>query len=81
MFELSHTISITENVVKVCDEPLRCLRCHEYGELVAVGNDRGTAFLVEFSENLAIPSKNDKALLTAVSVCLYKDSGSWYKHV
>uniref|UniRef100_A0A1B6H019 Dynein intermediate chain 3, ciliary n=1 Tax=Cuerna arida TaxID=1464854 RepID=A0A1B6H019_9HEMI len=52
--------------VKVCDEPLRCLRCHEYGELVAVGNDRGTAYLVEFSENLAVSAKNDKALLTAM---------------
>ncbi|XP_060520250.1 dynein axonemal intermediate chain 2 isoform X2 [Cylas formicarius] len=52
--------------VKVCDEPLKCLRAHEMGRLVAVGNQRGTTYLVEFSENLAVSNKNDKLLLTAM---------------
>lgn len=54
--------------VKVCDEPLRCIRTHEMGRLVAVGNQKGTSYLVEFSENLSSSNKNDKMLLTAVSI-------------
>ncbi|XP_071452018.1 dynein intermediate chain 3, ciliary [Hetaerina americana] len=50
--------------VKVCDEPLRSLRVHEGGQLVAIGNDVGTTYLVELSENLAITHRNDKPLLT-----------------
>lgn len=57
--------------VKVCDEPLRCLRTHDMGRLVAVGNQKGTTYLVEFSENLAMSNKNDKAVLTAVSILFY----------
>lgn len=52
--------------VKVCDEPLKCIRTHEMGRLVAVGNQRGTTYLVEFSENLSIAQKNDKAFMTQV---------------
>lgn len=52
--------------VKVCDEPLRCLRTHEMGRLVAVGNQKGTTYIVEFSENLSMSNKNDKMLLTAM---------------
>lgn len=54
--------------VKVCDESLKTLRTHDMGRLVAVGNKRGTIYLVEFSENLASSNKNDKALLTAVRI-------------
>nr|CAH7769273.1 unnamed protein product [Callosobruchus chinensis] len=36
------------------------------GRLVAVGNQRGTTYLVEFSENLSVCNKNDKMLLTAM---------------
>ncbi|XP_046403113.1 dynein intermediate chain 3, ciliary-like isoform X2 [Ischnura elegans] len=50
--------------VKVCDEPLRSMRVHESGQLVAIGNDVGITYLVEFSENLAINHKNDKPMLT-----------------
>lgn len=53
--------------VKVCDERLRRIRTHDMGRLVAVGNQKGTTYLVEFSENLSSSNKNDKALLTAVS--------------
>lgn len=54
--------------VKVCDEKLRRIRTHDMGRLVAVGNQKGTTYLVEFSENLSSSNKNDKALLTAVSL-------------
>ncbi|PSN32085.1 Dynein intermediate chain 3 [Blattella germanica] len=52
--------------VKVCDYQLRCLRVHDQGQLVAVGNNLGTSYLVEFSENLATTGRNDKMLLTAM---------------
>lgn len=52
--------------VKVCDESLTCLKTHELGRLIAVGNQKGTIYLVEFSENLSISNKNDKMLLTAM---------------
>ncbi|GJQ68712.1 hypothetical protein Trydic_g17247 [Trypoxylus dichotomus] len=52
--------------VKVCDESLKTLRTHDLGRLVAVGNKKGTTYLVEFSENLASSNKNDKSLLTAM---------------
>ncbi|XP_050305470.1 dynein intermediate chain 3, ciliary [Anthonomus grandis grandis] len=52
--------------VKVCDEKLRCIRTHDMGRLVAVGNQKGTTYLVEFSENLSVSNKNDKMLLTAM---------------
>lgn len=54
--------------VKICDEPLTCLRTHDMGRLVAVANEKGTTYLVEFSENLSITNKNDKMLLTAVRI-------------
>jgi hypothetical protein len=40
---------------------------HDLGLLVAAGNNMGTSYLVEFSQNLATTQRNDKALLTAVS--------------
>ena len=51
----------------MCDEALLGLRCHENGELVAVGNDIGTTYVVELSENFVRADKNDKMYLTAVS--------------
>ncbi|XP_076264362.1 dynein, axonemal, intermediate chain 2 [Rhynchophorus ferrugineus] len=52
--------------VKVCDEKLKCIRTHDNGKLVAVGNQKGTTYLVEFSDNLSVSNKNDKLLLTAM---------------
>ncbi|XP_021928495.1 dynein intermediate chain 3, ciliary isoform X1 [Zootermopsis nevadensis] len=52
--------------VKVCDYQLRSLRVHDQGQLVAVGNNLGTSYLVEFNESLATTQRNDKALLTAM---------------
>lgn len=54
-------------VFQVCDYQLSSLRVHDQGQLVAVGNNMGTSYLVEFSENLAATQRNDKVLLTAVS--------------
>ncbi|KAF4526460.1 hypothetical protein B566_EDAN014072, partial [Ephemera danica] len=48
----------------VCDSPLRALRVHEQGQLVATGGDSGTTFLLQLSESFAIPQRNDKPLLT-----------------
>lgn len=58
--------SIIFIIAQVCDEPLTSVRCYENGQLVATANNNGCIFLLEFSENLAISAKNDKALLTAV---------------
>ncbi|KAL3276240.1 hypothetical protein HHI36_020956 [Cryptolaemus montrouzieri] len=52
--------------VKVCDEALTRIRTHDSGKMIAIGNQKGTVYLVEFSENLAISNKNDKILLTAM---------------
>ena len=51
--------------MKVCDEPIRCVRSHESGSLVSVGNERGAMYLLEVSDNMTYSSKNDKPLFTA----------------
>lgn len=53
--------------VKVCDEPLVCIKPHEQGQLVAVGSKNGSVYMLEFSDSLTTNQKNDKVLLTAVS--------------
>lgn len=52
--------------IKVCDEPLLCMRAHENGRFISAGNQNGSAFLIEVSKNMAISLKNDKPLLTAM---------------
>lgn len=52
--------------IKVCDDPLLCLRTHETGKFVSCGSKKGATFLIEVSENMTFSSKNDKPLLTAV---------------
>ncbi|KAK4872810.1 hypothetical protein RN001_014839 [Aquatica leii] len=52
--------------VKVCDEPLCCIRAHEGGRLIAVGNEKGTTNLVQVSENLSTCTKLEKSLVTAM---------------
>ncbi|XP_055904528.1 dynein axonemal intermediate chain 2 isoform X2 [Eupeodes corollae] len=52
--------------VKVCDEPLLCLRTNENGKYVSCGSQKGATFLIEVSENMQHSSKNDKPLLTAM---------------
>lgn len=53
--------------VKVCDEPLYCVRTNENGKFVSCGSKLGATFLIEVSDNMVMSSKNDKPLLTAVN--------------
>lgn len=53
--------------VRVCDDKLTCLRPHDSGRLIAVGNQIGTTYLVELSKNLSFSSRTEKTLFTAVS--------------
>lgn len=52
--------------IKVCDEPLLCMRAHESGRLISAGSKNGATFLIEVSDNMATNLKNDKPLLTAM---------------
>lgn len=52
--------------IKVCDEPIRCIRSHESGNLVSVGSEMGAMYLLEVSDNMTYSSKNDKPLFTAM---------------
>lgn len=52
--------------VKVCDEPLYCVRTNENGKFVSCGSKLGATFLIEVSDNMVMSNKNDKPLLTAV---------------
>ncbi|CAG0898753.1 unnamed protein product [Cyprideis torosa] len=52
--------------LKVCDEPLRCLRVHESGGIVGCGTDRGAIHLVKLSDNLTKISKNERVLMSGL---------------
>ncbi|XP_055377492.1 dynein axonemal intermediate chain 2 [Condylostylus longicornis] len=52
--------------IKVCDDPLFCLRTNENGKFVSCGSEKGATFLIEVSENMIFSAKNDKPLLTAM---------------
>lgn len=52
--------------IKVCDVPLRSIRVHEQGQMLAAGGDGGTTHLYQLSDHLAVPQKNDKPMLTEV---------------
>lgn len=52
--------------IKVCDEPLLCMRPHESGRLLTAGSKNGATFLIEVSDNMVTSLKNDKPLLTAM---------------
>ncbi|EDW79093.1 dynein axonemal intermediate chain 2 [Drosophila tropicalis] len=52
--------------VKVCDEPLYCVRTNENGKFVSCGSKLGATFLIEVSDNMIMSAKNDKPLLTAM---------------
>ncbi|XP_042337866.1 dynein axonemal intermediate chain 2-like, partial [Plectropomus leopardus] len=51
--------------LKVCDEPLSCVRLHDDGRLVACGSQLGGASLLEVN-GLTAPQRNDKNLLAAM---------------
>lgn len=52
--------------IKVCDEPLLCMRPHESGRFISTGSENGATYLIEVSDNMATSLKNDKPLLTAM---------------
>lgn len=52
--------------IKVCDEPLLCMRAHESGRFISAGSKNGAAFMIEVSDNMTSSLKNDKPLLTAM---------------
>ncbi|XP_055692892.1 dynein intermediate chain 3, ciliary-like [Lutzomyia longipalpis] len=52
--------------IKVCDEPIRCLRSHEAGRLMSAGSQKGATYLIEVSENMSFSTRNDKPLFTAM---------------
>jgi len=61
-------ITITRCWFQVCDEPLHSLRVQEQGRLVACGSHTGTATLLELSDTLYTMQRNEKNLVTAVSI-------------
>ncbi|CAH1736392.1 unnamed protein product [Aphis gossypii] len=52
--------------VKVADEGLNCIRCHEGGAMLAVGDDCGKTYVIKMNDWFVTAGKNDKALLTAM---------------
>lgn len=52
--------------IKVCDEPLLCMRAHESGRFISAASKNGATFLIELSDNMTTSLKNDKPLLTAM---------------
>ncbi|VVC24178.1 Hypothetical protein CINCED_3A004033 [Cinara cedri] len=52
--------------IKVADKGLNCIRCHEGGALLAVGDDCGKTYVIKMNDWFVTPGKNDKALLTAM---------------
>lgn len=52
--------------IKVCDDPLLCMRAHESGRFISAGSKNGATFLIELSDNMTTSLKNDKQLLTAM---------------
>lgn len=62
---------VTRNVhyfrVQIADKELKCIKCHEDGALLAVGDECGKTYVVEMNDWFVVPGKTDKALLMAVS--------------
>lgn len=52
--------------MKVCDEPILCIRSHDSGNLVSVGSQEGAMYLMEVSDNMAYSSKNDRPVFTTM---------------
>lgn len=52
--------------VQVSDKSLNCIRCHEDGSLLGVGDNSGNTFIIRMNDWFVRPGKNDKALLAAV---------------
>lgn len=58
--------------IKVADDPLLCLRTNENGKFVSCGSKKGASYLIEVSDNMTFSAKNDKPLLTAVSILKFR---------
>lgn len=67
-WDLLHQQNQPVLTVKVCDEPLHCVRTNENGKYVSCGSKLGATFLIEVSDNMVMSAKNDKPLLTAVGM-------------
>ncbi|XP_014093385.2 dynein intermediate chain 3, ciliary isoform X1 [Bactrocera oleae] len=65
-WDLLHQQNQPVLTVKVCDEPLHCVRTNENGKYVSCGSKLGATFLIEVSDNMVMSAKNDKPLLTAM---------------
>ncbi|XP_050439992.1 dynein intermediate chain 3, ciliary-like [Adelges cooleyi] len=52
--------------IKVSDKSLNCIKCHENGALLAVGDDCGKTYVIEMNDWFVTPGKNDKALMAAM---------------
>ncbi|XP_050528690.1 dynein intermediate chain 3, ciliary-like isoform X2 [Daktulosphaira vitifoliae] len=52
--------------IRVSDKSLNCVRCHENGSLLGVGDISGNTFIIQMNDWFVSPGKNDKALLTAM---------------
>lgn len=52
--------------IKVCDDPLLCMKAHESGRFISAGSKNGATFLIELSDNMTTSLKNDKPMLTAM---------------
>lgn len=66
-YNSNFVLIFVEPVQKVSDKGLNCIRCHEAGALLAVGDDCGKTYVIQMNDWFVTPGKNDKALLTAVS--------------
>lgn len=56
--------------LQVCDEALHSLRVQEQGHLVATGSQNGTTTLLELSSGLTVIERNEKNVVSAVSIIL-----------
>ncbi|KAM5216554.1 dynein axonemal intermediate chain 2 isoform 2-T4 [Hipposideros larvatus] len=52
--------------LKVCDEALFCLRVQDNGCLIACGSQRGTTTLLEVSNGLCTPQRNEKNAASSI---------------
>ena len=53
-------------LLKVCDDSLHSLRCHDQGKLLACGSHLGDITLLELSDFISVLQPNEKQNITAV---------------
>ena len=62
-FSIKHII-----MSQVCDEPLHSIRAHDQGILLATGSHSGATTLLELSSALNSLQRNEKSVITAVTI-------------